>query len=279
VDLNGVGLSVAGAGRHQLFFALFLLASLNAFVSDAARAIEDAGWLGAALNLFGLSAIVWLALAAGLAILWQSRTQEPLRRFDILLAGLVLLSALLPAPRASSVALTCAALWAIFTSEPGTPLRRAGIVFLAISGALVWGRLILALFSGPLLWADAILVAGLLDAQHSGNVLWYNEVADGVVVTPGCSSMAGLSLALVFWATVNQFFEVRFSWRAAAYCAAALTATVAVNVLRIGAILHWPDRFEELHDGWGYQLSLWATLLLVVVICMWGARREAFGPR
>lgn len=274
-----IGRTVAGADRHQLFFALFLVATLNGFVGHFVRASEERGWLWAVFNLFGVSAILWLALAAGLSILWRQQQCEPLRKGDLPLAVGLAVAALFPAPTASSAALAAASLWAAFTSPSGSPLRRAGFVFLAITGALLWGRLFLALFSGPLLEADAIFVARLVGAEHAGNMLWYGRVSDGVVVAPGCSSLQGMSLALVFWATVNAFFQVRFDWRAAAYCLAALAATIAVNVLRIGAMLRWPARLEEIHHGWGYQLSMWVTLILVVGICLWGARHEVFPRR
>ena len=108
-------------------------------------------------------------------------------------------------------------------------------------------------------------------------MIWSADGATRLVVAPGCSSMQGMSLALVFWATVNQSYRVPFGWKAAGYCLAALAATVAINVLRIGAMLRWPEHLQEIHHGWGYHLSMWTTLILVVAICLYGARREIFG--
>lgn len=267
------------ADRSRLFFGLFLIATLNAFVGPAVREVEAVGAAAAAANLFGISAILWVALAAGLKILADDPVLRPLRRGDGLVAALVLAAALLPAAPASSAALTGAALWAIVTGGWGAPLRRAGIVFLTVTGALLWGRLILAIFSRPLLDIDAWFVAALLDAGHSGNMIWSAETGTRLIVAPGCSSMQGMSLALVFWATVNQYFEVRFGWRATGYCLAAIGATVAVNVLRIGAMLRWPEHLNAIHYGWGFQLSMWIALILVVAICLHGARREIFGRR
>ena len=267
----------AAATRAQLFFSLFLLATLNGFVGVAVRAVEQSGLAQSAANLFEISAILWVALAAGLAILWSDRNETPLRRGDPAVAAVLFAAALFPAPTASSVGLAFAAGWAIFTSPPGSPLRRAGIIFLAITGALVWGRLTLALFSRPLLDIDAWFVSQLLGSGHSGNMIW----SDGIrlLVAPGCSSMQGMSLAVVFWATMNQFYEVRFDWRAVLTCLAALAATIAVNVLRIGAMLNWPQHLDEIHHGWGAQVAKWTTLILVVGICLFGARREIFDAR
>jgi exosortase/archaeosortase family protein len=269
--------STVAATRAQLFFSIFLLATLNGFVGVAVRAVEQSGLAQAAANLFEISAILWVALAAGLAILWDDRDGTPLRRGDLAVAALLFAAALFPAPTASSAALAVAAGWAIFTSPAGSPLRRAGIIFLAITGALIWGRLMLAMFSRPLLDIDAWFVSQLLGSGHRGNLIW----SDGIrlLVAPGCSSMQGMSLAIVFWATVNQFFEVRFDWRAVLACLAAVAATITVNVLRIGSMLNWPQHLGEIHHGWGAQVAKWAALILVVGICLYGARREIFDDR
>ncbi len=267
------------ATRSQLFSGLFLVATLNGFVGVAVREMESVGWAGSALNLFGISAILWVGLAAGLAILAEDERADALRRGDVAVAFLVLLAALLPTAQASSFGLSLIALWAIATSARDTPLRRAGILFLAITAALLWGRLLLAMFSRPLLDIDAIFVSGLIGAGHEGNVLWSDDRATRLVVAPGCSSMQGMSLALVFWATVNQYFRVPVSWRSLAWCLAALAATIAINVLRIGAMLRWPEHLDAIHNGWGFQVSMWVTLVLVVALCLYGARRDVFAAR
>jgi hypothetical protein len=273
------GSAMAFVTRRQLFFALFLLASLNAFFGNAVGSVTARGWASAAANLFDVSAILWVALAAGLNILAEAQDRDPWRRGDAVIAAGVLVAALLPASVASALALTAAALWAIVTSSRNTALRRSGIIFLTITGAILWGRLLLTYFSRPLLDIDALFVTSLVGGEQIGNVIWSDATGARVIVAAGCSSMRGLSLALVFWATINQFYRVRFGWRAALTCLAALGATIAVNVMRIGAMLRWPRHLEEIHLGWGWLIAMWANLLLIAVICLWGARREIFDRR
>ncbi|MEA3015642.1 MAG: hypothetical protein QOI38_364 [Sphingomonadales bacterium] len=260
--------------RGRLLAALFLISSLNAFSALAAASVASDGWALAAANLFGISAVIWAALGAGLKILADEPVHEPLRRGDLCIAALVGAAALLPVAAASMLALTLLAGYAIRTGARGTPLRRAGLIFLAMSGALLWGRLTLAVFSRPLLDLDALFVSRLIGADQQGNML----IAGGtrLIVAPGCSSMQGLSLALLFCVTFGQLFEIRFDRRAASWFVAALAATVAINVLRIGAMLRFPDHLSAIHHGWGYQLSMWATLAAVAAICVFGARRELF---
>lgn len=278
-SVPGVALPAARLTRARLFGAIFLLAALNAFFGNAAGSVAARGWTGAIFNLFDISAILWAALAAGLLILAEDEGDSVWRRSDAALAAFVAAAALLPAPVASALALTLAAGWAIATGGSGSALRRSGIVFLALTGGLLWGRLLLTYFSRPLLDIDALFVTGLVGGEQSGNVIWSNATGARIIVAAGCSSMRGLSLALVFWATVNQYYRVRFDARAILTCLAALAATVAVNVARIAAMLRWPAYLEEIHHGWGWLIAMWANLALIVLICVVGARREIFARR
>jgi exosortase/archaeosortase family protein len=263
--------------RPILFFWLFLIAVGNKMAGMAIDAMSSEGWIRAGFNLFEISAILWVALAAGL-ILTREGSPEPARRSDIMLAVLVVAAAILPIYAASAAALTVTALYAIVTSGPGAALRRSGIIFLAMTGSLIWGPLLLGFFNGPILGTDAFFVSHLAGARQVGNQISFADGSGTFVIAPACSSFHGMSLALVFWATVNQWFKVRFSWISLLWAAAALGATIAVNVLRIVAIARFPGQFDALHTGWGAQVATWSTLVLVVAICLYGARRDVFAP-
>ena len=262
--------------RNELFFWLLLLAVLNAFAAVALRMVTDHGLAYAAFELFGISAILWTALAAALALVRANERALPITGFDRLVAAAVILAALLPVAQPSSAALTLLASWMIASSPAGSPARRAGIIALAISVNLLWGRIFLGVFSRPLLDIDSWLVGKLVGVQAVGNTLAFADGSGGVAVATGCSSWQGMSLALVFWVTVNQWFQVRFGWKAMGWCALALAATVAVNVVRIGAMVHFPAHLAELHHGYGWHLAMWTSLVLVCAICLFGARREIF---
>lgn len=262
--------------RNQLFAGLALLASLNAFAGNVAASVAELGLLNSAFALFGVSAILWVALAAALALLLGEAADSPPTGLDWGAGVVVFGAALLPTATASGVALTGLALWAIVSGASRPRLRRAGLILLAMTGALVWGKLILAVFANPFLDMDVLFVSGLLGAEHDGNVIWREGGPMSLVVSTGCSSMNGVSIAIVFWATVNQYFGVPFGWRAAISGAAAIGATVLINVLRIGAMLTWPAHFHAIHEGVGSIVYMWVTLLAVVAICVWGGRREIF---
>lgn len=273
--------AAAAAGRpltrSGLFFWLVLIAALNAFAGVALRIVPDMGLAYALFELFGISAILWVALAAALALLRADPAADPPTAGDRLVTALVLAAALLPVAPASSAALTFLALWMIVRSPARTAARKAGIIALAIAVSLLWGRVFLALFSRPLLDIDTWLVGRLVGANAVGNTLLLADGSGGIAVAPGCSSWQGMSLAMVFWVTVNQWFGVRFGWKPLGWCLLALAATIAVNVLRIGAMVHFPAHLDQIHHGYGWHLAMWASLLLVGAICLYGARREVFG--
>jgi exosortase/archaeosortase family protein len=262
--------------RPRLFFWLFLIAALNAFAGLALSSVAGAGWAGAALNLFGVSAILWVALAAGLQLLRAAPEGDPATRRDRIVAGVGLLAIALPSATISSAALTLFASYGLVTAAPASPLRRAAIIFLAVSGATLWGRLVLAAFSHPLLDLDAFLVARLAGVAQDGNLIAFADGSGTMAVAPGCSSLQGISLALVFWAAVNQWFEVPISRRSLAWLGAAVAATVAVNVLRIAALSHFPAHFDSIHGGLGWHVAAWTTMVLIAAACVYGARREIF---
>jgi exosortase/archaeosortase family protein len=260
--------------RSRLFFWLVLVATLNAFSGVAFRIIPERGLAYALFELFGVSAILWVALAAALALLWSDAEQAPVARADLRLAAAVAFAALLPVAPASSAALTLAAAWMVHRASPGSPVRKAGLIALAVAVSLLWGRLFLALFSRPLLDIDSWLVGELVGVRPVGNTLSFADGRGGIAVAPGCSSWQGMSLALVFWVTVNQWFGVRFGWKPFGWCLLALGATIAVNVARIGAMVHFPAHLAEIHHGYGWHLAMWTSLLLVCAICLYGARHE-----
>jgi hypothetical protein len=207
-----------GVTRQQLLLGLFLLAGLNAVAGQALRDISVTGFGGSLLNLFGVSAIVWAAFAAAAKILLDEAAPQPAGRRDILLAAVVILAALVPISTVSMLSLTIVAIYAIVTSPTGSSVRRAAIIFVAISGVLIWGRLILAAFSTTFLTMDAVFVSFLLGSEQQGNMLWYEGYPTRLVVAPGCSSLQGISFSILLWATINQLFEVPFGWKPALWC-------------------------------------------------------------
>ncbi|MEO6359886.1 MAG: hypothetical protein ABIO43_04830 [Sphingomicrobium sp.] len=245
-------------------------------MGPAVRSVLGEGAAYSIFNLLGISAIVWLALVAGLAMLVND-DGEPATRSDYAIALPAALMIIIPVANAASVGLTLLAIYAIATGGRNSDLRRAGIVFLSTSGSLIWGRLILALFTRSLLHIDAFFITNLTGAEQIGNrILFIDQSKGGFVVAPGCSSLQGISLAFVFWATVTQWYRVPFTLKSALWCAAAITVTLAINIVRMGLLARFPEHFVAIHTGWGWYLASWSTLAAVVSVIVYGARHEIF---
>ena len=279
-DLGG---RAAELSRERLFFWLFLAASANSVFGPGIRSVLRDGAGYSAFNLFGLSAIVWVGFVAGLAILGGRNGEQATRvdcqatRLDYAVAALAALMIMLPMANASSVALTLLAIYSIATGRSGSNLRRAGIIFLSISVSLLWGRLFLALFSRSLLHVDAFFVTNVFGAEQIGNrVTFIDQSYGSFVVAPGCSSLQGMSLAFVFWATLTQWYRIPMNLKIVCLGAAAVMATLAINVIRMGAIANFPEHFDAIHTGWGWHLASWITLAAIVGIIVYGARDEIF---
>ena len=265
----------AAINRPVLFFWLFLLAAGNKLIGVAITTVAQNGLARAAFDLFGISLILWVAVAAGLALVRRAAV-EPIRPRDLPIATVVVAAAILPVPGLSAVVLTLLAAYTTVTSKADSELRRGALVFLSTTSSMIWGATFLEMFSGPLLGADAYIVGQIAGAAQTGNQLSFVDGSGTFVIVPGCSSFHSMSLALIFWVTVNQWFRVPFDRKAVLWGLAAIAATMAVNAARLTLIAWFPAHFELIHSGWGVPVIGWTTLFLIVTIVLYGARREVF---
>lgn len=257
-------------------FALLVL-TLNALTTFVGEAVLAHGWAGALLNLFDVSAVIWVGIAGGTALAWSSAFATTPSRSDALWLGAAAVAALVPVPVASSVMLSLLAGWGWWSSTARSPLRRASAIFFSLTAFLLWGRMLLAWGSGPLLAGDAQFVALLAGTQSAGNGVSF---ADGTrfVIAPGCSSLHGVSLALILWTTVVQYFAIAPGRRAVLTLGSAIIGSIAVNGLRLAVIAWNPQDFAWWHLGTGGALFGWLALIVIAGIIFWGlghARRMA----
>jgi exosortase/archaeosortase family protein len=269
-------LDEGGITRDRLFFWVFLILAANSVSGLLIRSFQESGFAASLTSTFGVSAIVWTALAAGLALLGASRdVRAPLSR-DVALAGVACLVALVPIANASGAMMAVVAAYAMCTSDRESAPRRAGAIFLAVTTNLIWGRLILGLFSSKLLFIDTFLVSDVIGSPQTGNTIPFIGAPGVIIVAPGCSSLQGLSLALVFWVTANQWLNAATTLRSMVWCSLAVGAAVAVNLLRMAAMVYFPADFHTIHIGWGAQVASYTSVFAIVGIVLLGARRELF---
>lgn len=258
--------------RERRYGFAYLLLALNGLITQISVAAHDYGWLPATLNLFNISAIVWLALSACVALLWAERPGTTVQRGDGFLLGLAVVVALVPIPVASSVLLTLLSGWGIASGTPGSAMRRASLIALSLTAFLLWGRIGLAWGAGPLLTADASFVGLLANTRSVGNAVFF---ADGTkfLIAPGCSSLHGVSLALILWTSVVQHFAIALGRRVWWTLALAVFGSILVNGVRLSIIAWNPHDFGYWHTGGGGLLFGWIALGAIAAIVYAGVSR------
>lgn len=268
-------LGVRSAGREAVFGWAFLLLTINAATTIAAVAMVRDGMLMAAFNLFDVSAIVWLAAAAGGGLLFRREAQPArLARGDLVMLAACLVAMLLPVPALSAAAASALALWVWTTSQAGSPLRRASLIFASVTTSLLWGRMLLGLASDTMLSLDGAMVSLFSGAGGHANMVMFAGRDTGFVVAPGCSSLHGVSLAAVLWVTVTQYFNLSIGRRTWATLCLAMFAAITANVLRLATMSRMPEHFDSLHTGAGAALFGWLALILVTATIWWGLKND-----
>lgn len=258
--------------RERRFAFAYLLLILNALTTFVAAAVVLRGWATALFALFDVSAIVWLAIAAALALLWQAPKRGAARRGDAMVLTLAVLAALLPIPAASSVALTLVAAWGWYSAPTGSPLRRASAIAFSLTAFLIWGRIALNWGAGLFLTADAAFVALIADTRSMGNAVFFPD-GTNFIIAPSCSSLHGISLALILWVAVVQYFEVRIGRRVWTTLALAVLGSIAVNGIRLAVIARNPHEFDYWHTGNGGALFGWIALAVMAAVVYKGVSR------
>lgn len=262
-------------GSLAAFFGI--LAGLNAISAPLIESVVKYGILYATVALAGISAGVWFAFAGCYMIAREAGPAEPARRADLLVAAAIGAVTLVPFAELSSLAVLAGGLFHVATSTPGTRTRRIGIVLLAISGTLIWGRAVLALFSPVLLPIDGALVGALAGTDVHGNVVAFTD-GRSFVIGRGCSSVHNLTFAVLLWGTLTQLLALPITGRLVLVCLAAMLATAMVNIGRLATIALLPAHFDYLHTGDGGTLFGWASMLVAAVVIGLGTYVEARRP-
>ena len=232
------------------------------------------GWVHAIASLFGVSAVIWIALVALVDLGGDGKGPRP-GRTDWWLCGAALACCLLPTGWEAGLALLGLSTVSIIRFSPGSPERRLGVIGLALTGPLLFGPLVLAYFGSEMLRFDAAFVSLLSGYPSSGNVVEFADPAmraagKQMVIYAGCSSFHNISLVGVLFAVVTQTLNVPLT-RSMWFLAAAMVAViVAINAGRLTAIATFPQHFDFLHTGLGGQLIGFVGLAIVgatILLC------------
>ena len=262
--------------RPSAFACAGVLAALNAQADHILVAVKFQPLWTAIFGLAGISAVMWVAMYAALKLGFVADRRPVTRKDAVVLAAVVLLSFLPVSYSAQAGLLLCGA-YLLVTSAPGEDARRIAFLLLALTGPLLWGRILLQELAVPLLSLDAHLVGLAIGTEVHGNTVQFAGSAKQFLVGTGCSSVHNMSLAIVLWTTAAVGFRIRIDARYLACGVAMAGLMFATNIARLAAIGLYPASFQFLHEGAGADLFGWAGLVgagLIVAVGVTSAVRR-----
>lgn len=246
-----------------------MVAAVNGLAGFILINIERDGLAAALIGLAGVSAFVWFALYAIARIALDDPVRRPARPLDRILALLALLAAFLPIDWAGSFAVLGIGLYLALTGGTGTAERRIAIVLLALTGTLLWGRVLIRLVAPSLLDLDATLVGLISGTGASGNLVGFRG-GGNFILGPSCSSLHNMSLAVLFWASLGQLLRQKVTGRSLLVCLAGVAAMLLGNLARLSTIALYPSLFTWLHDGDGAQIFSWSSIVFSALVIFYG---------
>lgn len=258
--------------RQEALAGLFVVLFINGAIIRAFEAADFAGpdrWIGAALNTFGISVIVWAALWLGLRFLLRA-SPTAVTGLDALIAALAVGLSLLPSASPTWVGMTAVAYYLAHTVPKQSAERRAAWVLMAVTVPMFWSKLFFSIFSDRLLGAEAALIGSAMGTPHSGNLVQFANGSGFMEIWPACSSFANVSLAFLCWIAFSQAVDHKRSALDAGWCVLACLAVVAINVCRISLIGFFPEHYDLLHGSVGASVAGWLTLLASACVCAFG---------
>ncbi|MDA9504158.1 hypothetical protein XI09_05130 [Bradyrhizobium sp. CCBAU 11386] len=260
--------------RGEFFAGLLALGCASGLASRAIQWIHRLGWVDALLGTFEISVVVWVSCAAGVSLVLQDRTIG-IRSSELSLGAAFVLLVILPIGPLSWLAVAALSLYIISSTEVSSS-RRGALILLATTVPMLWSRLLFHFFAEPILRIDASLVGSMLRTRRTGDIVEFADGSGVLVILPGCSSIANVSLALLCWVTMSQLVCHKNSAHDLFWSLMACLSVVAVNVTRMSfmGLSQW--HYAMFHSSWGAAIANTIILALMVGFCALGVRRELF---
>ena len=262
--------------RGEFFAGLFLLGCASGLASRVIFSVKRLDWADAVFNTFEVSAVVWISCAVGVALVLRDRTTG-VRALDIAMAVGFVFLVVLPVGPLSWLGIAALSLYVILTTSIASS-RRGATILLATTVPMLWSKLLFRLFANPILKIDASLVGWILGTHQRGDIVEFADGSGVLVILPGCSSLANVSLAILCWVTMSQAVCHQKSAYDLLWCLMACISVVAVNVTRISLMGLSQRHYAILHGPWGDLVCNTIILSLIVGVSVLGVRRELF-PR
>lgn len=262
----------ATVGRARAFSLVTIVAAINALGTPIIASIESSGPLRALGDLFGVSAVIWFALFAVERLSVGPDENQRISRLDAVVLAAIVAGALLPIGLVSALAVFAGGIYCIVSQRFGSSTFRIGVILVALSFSLLWGRVLLVAFGPQLLSFDAGFVGWMAGTRSAGNLVYFAGSNEPFVVGVYCSSLHNVSLGALLWTSVSQLLRIPVDRRWAATCAGVAVSVFLINALRLTAIALYPQHFVNLHVGTLAQLFGVSSLAAAVLVILWGVR-------
>ena len=260
--------------RNELFAGLYIVGCANGLLGRMIQSLHFDGWTGAILAV-DINVIVLFAAFAGVSALLGEK-KDDIRAADFAVAVIFLGLVSLPIFPLSWVAVTGLSLYILLSANDGSERRRGALILLALTGPMLWSRLLFQFFAKTILDVDATLVAWLLGTERVGNMVHFADGSGYMVVLAPCSSLANMSLAFLCWVSITQWAKHRWSAMDLVWSSLACASVIIVNVTRISLMGVSRGHYEAIHNQWGDLVVNSLMLGQMVGFSVLGARRELF---
>jgi hypothetical protein len=260
--------------RDEFFAALFILGCANGLGSRSIDAVRSSGWSEALLSTFGISVIVWIACFGGVRLIIQDKADR-IRPADFAIAPALLALMALPIGQFSWLAVTILSLYVLLFTDPPSARQRGALILLATTVPMLWSRVLFNYISSFILKIDATLIGWLLGTRNVGNMVPFADKSGTLVIFPGCSSLANVSLALLAWVTISQWLPRRWSPKDLYWCLLAAIAVITVNVTRMSLMALSESHYYAFHSPAGDLVSSLLEVALIGGICFIGLKHES----
>ena len=199
-----------------------------------------------------------------------------IRSTDFVVGAAVIVLVLLPIGGASWLALTGLCLYMLLLTNGPSSRRRGASIILATTVPMLWTGLLLHFLAKPILKIDAAMVGWLLGTDRVGNLVRLADNSGYLVIFQPCSSVAGVSLAMLCWVTISQAAQHRPSIHDLVWSGLACASVIVVNISRISIMGLSEHYYQAAHGPLGSTIANAMTVILIVGVSLVGVRREVF---
>jgi hypothetical protein len=260
--------------RRVFFLGLITYGLLTGLLYRIVNLIDRIGWTDAAVYVFSISVIVWVAIYIGVDLIVADDDDEPVGKLDEVVGIIGLLLCSIPYAPVCWLGVTILTGWLVITTVPQTKMHRGALILLVTTFPMLWSRVIFRLFSEPFLLADAWIVAKLLKTSNEGTHITFVDKSGILEVSAVCSSWANVSLVLLTWVVVSQYKKRTWQVLDLGWCALVVLTVVGINTIRMAMMAISEENYFLIHGTVGSTIISWMIVGATVALCLWGTRSD-----